>query len=63
MATEHKAAELPALSIVATDKVAFIKNYPTAYCEWRGTTGGYYSNDLVQAMLESNATVLRVGAP
>lgn len=61
MTDNVKAVDLPDGSVVANDFHAFIKTHPAKYSQWRGTTGGFYPNELVQKELYNGAAVLRVG--
>lgn len=61
MTTPVKAADLSDGSVVANDFHAFIKTHPSKYSQWRGATGGFYPNELVQKELDNGAVVLRVG--
>ncbi len=56
------AADLPEGSVVANNKKAWIKTSPSNYSQWRGTSGGYYPDKLVQDAIDAGAKVLRVGS-
>ncbi|MFD6565442.1 hypothetical protein [Micromonospora profundi] len=62
MADQTRAADLPGLSVVATDTNAYIKDRPTRTAQWRGTNGGYFADRHIDDLLGAGGgQVLRVG--
>lgn len=59
--TDIKAADLPEGSVVANERHAWVKSHPSAHSQWRGTSGGYYPDELVDKELAAGAMVLREG--
>lgn len=59
--TTVKAAELPEGSVVANKVTVWIKNNPSEWSQWTGTTGGHYSNTHLQEAIDAGAVVLREG--
>jgi hypothetical protein len=55
------AASLDVGSVVANDEIAWIKNYPTRYDQWRGTNGSYCNDVVIDDYLARGASVLRNG--
>ena len=56
-----RAADLSDGTVIATAEVAYIKNHPSRWSQWRGTNGGHLSDAHLDERLASGAQVLRIG--
>lgn len=56
-----RADALPDGSVVATVATAWVKNHPSGWCQWRGTNGGWFTNEQITDALVTGAVVLRHG--
>lgn len=63
MANRMKAADMPDETIVAGSvrSVVYIRNYPTARAQWRGTNGAYVTDRFIDDVLLAGGAVLRLG--